>query len=91
MSISALRSRPRKASAPAPLRLAAGTYVTDERQLLRCVSAAPPHEPGATALLEDCLTLELVVFPLTQLDSEKLRIVQPSMGGTGLEPVTPCL
>jgi hypothetical protein len=78
-------------SAPSPLRLTAGTYVTDEHQLFRCVSAATPHEPGATALLEDCLTLEHVVFPLDKLDPEKLRIVQPTMGGTGLEPVTSCL
>ena len=65
--------------------------MTNEHQLFRCVSAAPAHEPGATALLEDCLTLELVVFPLTDLDSEKLQVVQPEMGGTGLEPVTSCL
>jgi hypothetical protein len=76
---------------PPRLRLETGIYVTDERNLFRCVSVAPTQESGATALLEDCLTLELLVIPLAELDSDKLRIVQPAMGGAGLEPATSCL
>lgn len=78
MSIPAVRSTSsRKSSLPVPLRLAAGTYVTDETNLFRCVSVAPPSELGATALLEDCHSLELVVFPLEDLARAKLRTVQP--------------
>lgn len=81
MPISALRSRPQGKAAPppSPLRLTAGTYVTDEHQLFRCVSAAPRNEPGATALLEDCLTLEHVVFPLEDLGAGRLRVVEPAV------------
>ncbi len=88
------------------MRLAAGAYLTDERDLFRCVSTAPPDDPAATALLENCSTLELVVLPLRDLTAGTVRIVQPSadgagrdsegirqpaVGGTGLEPVTSCL
>lgn len=77
MSIPAVRpvSSPRS-SLPVPQRLTAGTYLTDEQNLFRCVSAAPPHEPAATALLEDCRTLDLVVFPLADLDEANLRVVR---------------
>jgi hypothetical protein len=91
MPLPAVRPTSPNGSIATPLRLAAGTYVTDEQSLFRCLSAAPAHEPGATALLEDCLTLEHIVFPLDELDPEKLRIVKSEMGGTGLEPVTSCL
>jgi hypothetical protein len=91
MTIAALELRTPEVSPSPLLRLEAGTYVTDEQRLFRCLSTAPAHEPGATALLEDCLTLEHVVFPLDQLVPESLRIVQPELGGTGLQPVVSCL
>jgi hypothetical protein len=91
MSLPAVRHASPKGSLPSPIRLTAGTYLTDEHDLFRCVSVAPAHELGATALLEDCLTLDLLVLPLEDLDAEKLRLVEPEMGGTGLEPVTSCL
>jgi hypothetical protein len=88
VTISALKLRRPKVSSPPLLRLAANTYVTDERKLFRCVSAAPASEPGATALLEDCLTLEHLVFPLDQLDPEKLRVVKTERMGGCLSPAT---
>jgi len=87
MTIAALKLRTSEVSPSPSLRLKAGDYVTDEHSLFRCLSTAPAHEPGATALLEDCLTLAHVVFPLDQLDPAKLRMVEPTRGGTGLEPV----
>jgi hypothetical protein len=88
MPLSTLIPRPRRrTSAPSSLRLTAGTYVTDEHRLFRCISAAPPGEPGATALMENCRTLEHVVFPIAKLDPEKLRIVQPALDGNA--PVEP--
>jgi hypothetical protein len=79
MSVPAVRSTSsRKSSLPVPLRLAAGTYVTDESNLFRCVSVAPSSESGATALLEDCGTLELIVFPLDDLARARLRVVEPA-------------
>jgi hypothetical protein len=91
MPTPALRSR-RPAALPAPpFELATDTYITDGRNLFRCVSAAPAHDLGATALLEDCKTLELCVLSLEELDPEEFRIVEPAMGDTGLEPVTSCV
>lgn len=66
-----------RSSHPVPLRLAAGTYLTDEVNLFRCVSTGPSKDSGATALLEDCRTLDLIVFPLDELARQSLRLVQP--------------
>ena len=78
MSLPAVRpvSSP-KSSLPVPLSLAAGAYLTDEINLFRCVSVAPSSDSEATALLEDCRTLDLIVFPLDDLGSAPLRVVQP--------------
>jgi hypothetical protein len=62
---------------PIPQRLTAGTYLTDEVDLFRCVSVGPPDAAGATALLEDCRTLDLIVFPLDDLWRHELRLVEP--------------
>ncbi len=93
MTIPALRAPIRKRSRPNRLPLATGTYITDDLDLFRCVSVGPAHDPDATALLEDCLTLELIVLPLPELNSAKYRLIDaaPEVGGTGLEPVTSCL
>jgi hypothetical protein len=79
MSLPAVRSVPSqsRSSLPVPLCLAAGAYLTDETNLFRCVSVAPPGESERTALLEDCRTLDLLVFPLDDLESASLRVVRP--------------
>ncbi|HYP56422.1 MAG TPA: hypothetical protein VEQ41_09025 [Solirubrobacterales bacterium] len=41
------------------------------------MSVAPPGDSDRTALLEDCRTLDLIVFPLDDLTSANLRVVQP--------------
>lgn len=66
-----------RSSLPVPLCLTAGAYLTDEDNLFRCVSVAPPSDAERTALLEDCRTLDLIVFPLEDLTSANLRVVQP--------------
>lgn len=78
MSLPAVRTvSSHRSSLPVPLCLAAGAYLTDEASLFRCVSVAPPGDSDATALLEDCRTLDLIVFPLDDLYSANLRVVQP--------------
>lgn len=78
MSLPAVRPVPsHRSSLPVPLRLTAGAYLTDGTNLFRCVSVAPPAELERTALLEDCRTLDLIVFPLEDLRSASLRVVQP--------------
>lgn len=66
-----------RSSFPIHQRLAAGTYLTDEVDLFRCVSVGPADAAGATALLEDCRTLDLVVFPLDELSQHELRVIEP--------------
>jgi hypothetical protein len=78
MSLPAVRPvSSHRSSLPVPLSLAAGAYLTDEANLFRCVSVAPPGEAERTALLEDCRTLDLIVFPLDDLTPANLRVVQP--------------
>jgi hypothetical protein len=75
-------ARPDRASAAA--QLAAGTYVTDERRLFRVVRAlAASSERASQQLLlelEDCGTLELVLFPSAALSRAGLRRVVPTLG-----------
>lgn len=78
MSLPAVRPvSSHRSSLPVPLCLAAGAYLTDETNLFRCVSVAPPGEAERTALLEDCRTLDLIVFPLDDLNPANLRVVKP--------------
>jgi hypothetical protein len=72
--LSAIKAAP--APAPAPTPVLPGSYLTDETNLFRCVSAEMTGDPEGTALLEDCLTLEPRVVPLRGLDSG-LRVVRP--------------
>jgi len=78
MSLPAVRPvSSHRSSLPVPLCLTAGAYLTDETNLFRCVSAAPPGDSDGTALLEDCRTLDLIVFPLDDLNPANLRVVEP--------------
>jgi hypothetical protein len=76
-----LTSLPQTAPAPAreqlPLRVLPDSYLTDEVNLYRCVSAEMTGDPAGTALLEDCRSLEMFVVPLATFDESSLRIVRP--------------
>jgi hypothetical protein len=61
---------------PPPHGLAAGTYVTDELNLFRCLSVDPSLIPDATVLLEDCTTLEVLILPLDEETMAHLRVVR---------------
>jgi hypothetical protein len=73
-------SAPQTAPAPAPsrlpLRVLPETYLTDDANLFRCVSAEMTGDPDGTALLEDCRTLDTFVIPLAEFDNVGLRIVR---------------
>jgi hypothetical protein len=56
--------------------LTTGAYVTDETHLFRCISVDHSVNPDATALLEDCATLEVLILPLTELAAAHLRAVR---------------
>jgi hypothetical protein len=61
---------------PPPHCLAAGTYVTDEVNLFRCLSVDRSLIPDATVLLEDCMTLEVLILPLDGATMAHLRVVR---------------
>jgi hypothetical protein len=62
---------------PASL-LTPDTYLTDELRLFRFVSFDRSLHPEPTVLLEDCATLEVIVFPLSELRAADLRVVAPA-------------
>jgi hypothetical protein len=73
---SSLQTAPAPPREQLPLRVVADTYLTDETNLFRCVSAEMTGDPDGTALLEDCHSLETFVVPLAKFDATGLRIVR---------------
>jgi hypothetical protein len=76
-----LKSSQRAAIAPARppaarLGVAQDDYLTDGTRLLRCLSVDGSPHPFASALFEDCMTLEVVIIPTTELSAEGLRTVR---------------
>jgi hypothetical protein len=65
----------RRLPAP-PQRPAGGSYLTDGQRLFRVVAPFPPAQESATALLEDCLTLEVTPFSPDELYEMRLRLVR---------------
>jgi hypothetical protein len=61
---------------PLPLDLQPDVYVTDGTRLLRCLSVDGSPVPFASALFEDCMTLEVVIVPTTEITEESLRVVR---------------
>lgn len=48
------------------------SYITDGRRLFRCIFG----EEGPMLMLEDCLTLELILCSVTELAEADVRIVK---------------
>lgn len=63
---------------PLPQCLTAGAYLTDESNLFRCISADDPAQPDATVLLEDCMSLEVLILPMDEIDTAHFRFVSRS-------------
>jgi hypothetical protein len=57
-------------------KLAPDTYLTDESRLYRFISYDRSLHPEPTVLLEDCATLEVIVYPLAELIAANLRVVE---------------
>ena len=73
---SPVKTAPAPAPTRLPLRVLPDSYLTDEVNLYRCVSAEMTGDPTGTALLEDCRTLETFVVPLAKFDGAGLRVVR---------------
>lgn len=58
---------------PCPVgRLRQDSYITDGRRLFRCIVG----EHGPMLMLEDCLTLELILCSFAELAETEMRIVK---------------
>jgi hypothetical protein len=64
------RSKTRRRCPVASLRQ--DSYITDGRRLFRCIFG----EEGPMLMLEDCLTLELILCSLTELAEAEMQIVK---------------
>jgi hypothetical protein len=64
---------------PPPFRqphgMSEGAYVTDQRRLFRVLLVIPKR----AAILEDCSTLETMLFRAKELVRMNLRVVQPAI------------
>ena len=58
-----------------PLGMSEGAYVTDQRRLFRVLLVMPKR----AAILEDCRTLETMLFRAKELVRMNLRVVQPAI------------
>jgi hypothetical protein len=72
-------SQPAISPSPGPpttaVTLREGSYVTDESNLFRCISIDTSHRE-ATVELEDCLTLAVIIMPLSEVSRVSLRVVR---------------
>lgn len=76
LHLSATTAAPAPTRSRLPLRVLPDSYLTDETNLYRCVSAEMTGDPEGTALLEDCRSLETFVVPLAKFDAAGLRVVR---------------
>lgn len=76
MQTPAVRPSRSREQQPPPHGLTAGSYVTDELNLFRCLSVDRSLMADATILLEDCMTLEVLILPLDEATMAHLRVVR---------------
>ena len=56
-----------------------GDYVTDQRRLYRVLQIVPAKLRQRAAILEDCRTLEAILFRPTELRRMRLQLVAPAL------------
>jgi hypothetical protein len=66
-----------KPAALAPY-LTPGSYVTDEKRLFRCLSRDPMAGADEMILLEECVTLEVIICAADELAAAHMRLVEPT-------------
>ena len=55
-----------------------GDYVTDQRRLYRVLQIVPMRLRKRAAILEDCGTLDTILFRPKELNRLQLQVVQPA-------------
>ena len=54
-----------------------GDYLTDQRRLYRVLQIVPTRLRKRAAILEDCRTLDAILFRPRELDRMQLQVVRP--------------
>ena len=78
MSLLSFRTSSSRAAAPT---LDSGAYVTDGTRLFRVVQPMRPLRGQASAVLEDCLTLESRSYIAAELWEMRVRLVRGATSG----------
>jgi hypothetical protein len=55
-----------------------GDYLTDRRRLYRVLKIVPAKLKKRAAILEDCETLDAMLFPPKELKRMRLQLVEPA-------------
>jgi hypothetical protein len=56
-----------------------GDYVTNQRRLYRVLQIVPTRRRKRAAILEDCRTLDVILFRPRELDRMQLQVVRPAL------------
>lgn len=76
MRVDARHRRSQSRFASFDRRMAPDTYITDGSNLFRCLSVHRSPDTDPILALEDCLTLEVIVLPLTESVAIHARVVR---------------
>ena len=57
-----------------------GDYLTDRRRLFRVLQIVPTSSMNQAAILEDCRTLDAILFRPRELERMQLEVVRPTPG-----------
>jgi hypothetical protein len=71
-----LRRIDRRRSQQLDMRLGPGAYITDGKGLFRCISIDHFDSSEATVLLEDCMSLDVVLWTMNELAATDIRLVR---------------
>ena len=55
-----------------------GDYLTDQRRLYRVLQIVPTRLRKRAAILEDCRTLDAILFRPRELERMQLQVVRPA-------------
>jgi hypothetical protein len=59
-----------------------GDYLTDQRRLYRVLQIVPTRLRKRAAILEDCRTLDTILFRPSEIERLQLQVVRPALAGS---------
>jgi hypothetical protein len=76
MSEHLLRRNERRRLARLDMELGPGAYITDGTALFHCISIDHHAPAEATVLLEDCMSLDVALWTMSELAAAEIRLVR---------------